>query len=186
MAQTAPKGGRMMALLRAGAGEGPAPLLRRAVWSVEPDAPVSGIAPGRALAGAFAGERGLVLSLLGAFAALALGLGAVGAYGVTSFAVSRRTRELGVRMALGARRAGVSAMVLREALRPVAVGIVVGCLGGAALAGALGALLFEVAPLDPLTFLAVPALLFAVSVAAVWIPARRAARVDPIVSLRAE
>jgi predicted permease len=186
MGQAALRAGRMMALVRGGVGDGPAPLLRRAVWSVDADAPVSGIAPGTALAGAFAGERGLVLSLLGAFAALALGLGAVGAYGVTSFAVSRRTRELGVRMALGARRGRVSAMVLRDALGPVGVGVLVGSAGGAALSGLLGALLFEIAPLDPPTFLAVPAVLLAVSLAAVWIPARRAARVDPVVSLRAE
>ena len=184
--QAGPSSGRMMALVRGGAGTGPAPLLRRAVWSVRADAPVSGIGAASSLAGAFAGERGLVLRLLGAFAALALGLGAVGTYGVTSFAVSRRTRELGVRMALGARRGSVSAMVLREALGPVGVGVLVGTAGGAALSGLLRALLFEVTPLDPATFAAVPLVLLAVSVAAVWIPARRAARVDPVVSLRAE
>jgi putative ABC transport system permease protein len=186
MAQATLRSGRMMALLRGGVGEGPAPLLRRTVWSVDADVPVSGVAPGASLAGAFGGQRGLVLALLGAFAALALGLGAVGVYGVTSFAVSRRTHELGVRMALGARRGRVGAMVLREALRPIAAGVLVGSLGGASLSGLLGALLFEVAPLDPATFLAVPGILLLVSLAAVWIPARRAARVDPVVSLRVE
>lgn len=188
MAQGGPgfSGSRMLALVRAGRDAAPAPLIRRAVRDVNADAPVSGIAPATTLAGAYEGERGLVLALLGVFAALALVLGAVGTYGVTAFTVSRRTRELGVRMALGARRSGVSAMVLREALVPVGAGVLAGVLGGAALSRLLGALLFEVDPLDPITFAAVPLLLLAVSLVAAWIPARRAARVDPVVALRAE
>jgi putative ABC transport system permease protein len=180
-------GDRMLALLRSGgADELVAPPIRRAVWEVEPDAPVYGVARASSLGGVYTGERRLALLLLGVFGGLALVLGAVGTYGVTSFAVGRRTRELGVRLALGAARERVSRMVLRQALMPVGLGLLAGTVAGAASARLLASLLFEVAPLDPLTFAAVPALLLCVSAVAVWIPARRAGRVDPVRSLRAE
>lgn len=180
-------GTRLMALVRSG-GQGPelAASVRRAVWAVDPDAPVSGLARGTELAEGYTGQRGLALLLLGIFGALALCLGAVGTYGVTSFAVRQRTRELGVRVALGADRGGVVALVLRQGLLPVGGGLVAGTVAGAALSRVLASLLFEVAPLDPVTFAVVPLLLLAVSGLAVWIPARRAARVDPMVSLRTE
>lgn len=189
MAQGGPgfEGDRMLALVRSGAAyRRVAPTIPAAVREVEPDAPVYGVAPASSLAGAYTGERRLALLLLGVFGGLALVLGAVGTYGVTSFAVGRRTRELGVRLALGAERGSVSRMVLRQALAPVGLGLSAGIVAGAALARLLASLLFEVTPLDPLTFAAVPCLLLGVSALAVWIPARRAARVDPLRSLGAE
>lgn len=189
MAQGGPgfSGSRMLAVVRTGErGDALAPLIRGAVWDVASEAPVYGLARGTALAGTYLGERRLVLMLLSAFGLLALVLGSVGAYGVTAFAVSRRTRELGVRLALGADHRGVTAMVLGEGLLPVGLGLVAGGLLGAAASRLLASLLFEVHPLDPATFVAVPLVLLGVSAVAVWIPARRAGRVDPVVSLRAE
>ncbi len=189
MAQGGPgfSGDRMLTLVRSGmAHDQVAPAIRRAVWEVDADAPVSGMARASSLTGAYTGERRLALLLLGVFAGLALLLGAVGTYGVTSFAVGRRTRELGVRIALGAERTRVSRMVLGQALVPVALGLLMGTVAGAALARVLASLLFEVTPLDPLTFSTVPLVLLGVSVVAVWVPARRAGRVDPVRSLAAE
>jgi putative ABC transport system permease protein len=121
--------------------------------------------------------------LTGAFAALALALAAVGIFGVLAFSVSRRTREFGIRMALGAQSSAVLRMVLREALGITAVGIAVGLIAASALTRSLASLLFGVAPLDVLNFAGAAALLAAVALAACAIPAWRAARVDPAVAL---
>jgi putative ABC transport system permease protein len=122
--------------------------------------------------------------LTGAFAVLALALSAVGIFGVLAFSVSRRTREFGIRMALGAQSATVLRMVLCEALGITAVGICAGLIAASALTRSLASLLFGVAPLDALTFAGAAALLAAVALAACAIPACRAARVDPAVTLR--
>ncbi len=180
-------GSRLLAVLRTdGATPALPPLVRKVVGDVDADAPVYGLASATALTGAYTGERRLVLLLLGIFAALALGLGAVGTYGVTAFAVSRRTREVGVRLALGADRGGITVLVLRQGLAPVALGLLAGAAAGAAGSRLLTSLLFEVHPLDPVTFLVVPVLLVAVSTLAVWVPARRAARMDPVRALSSE
>jgi hypothetical protein len=180
-------GSRLLAVLRTGEGAAALPpLLRKAVWDVDGDAPVHGVADAATLSGAYTGERRLVLLLLGIFAALALGLGAVGTYGVTAFTVSRRTREVGVRLALGADRGGITTLMLRQGLVPVISGLLAGAAAGAAGSRLLTSLLFEVHALDPVTFLAVPLLLVAVSTLAVWVPARRAARMDPVRALRSE
>ncbi|HZD03686.1 MAG TPA: ABC transporter permease, partial [Longimicrobiales bacterium] len=134
MAQGGPgfRGGRLLAVLRTAEGAQAVPaLLRRAVWEVDPDASVSGLTDARDLTEAYTGERRLILLLLGTFAALALGLGAVGTYGVTAFAVSRRTREVGVRLALGADQGGITSLVLRQGLEPVMMGLMAGVLAGA-------------------------------------------------------
>jgi predicted permease len=130
--------------------------------------------------------RRLVLVLLLAFAALALLLSAAGVYGVMSYGVSQRTREIGIRMALGARGAAILAMILVGAARVLAIGIVAGLLAAALLTRALDSVLYGVGALDPLTFAAVPAVIAAVGLLAGAIPAVRAARVDPMESMRAD
>ena len=126
------------------------------------------------------------MTLVGAFAVLALLLGAVGIFGVVSFATARRTRELGVRMALGAKGRDVKRLVIGETLRTVAVGITLGITGAAAGVRVLRGLVYGVSAADPLTFIAVPMVVTAVAVLAAAIPARRASRVDPITALRAD
>jgi ABC-type antimicrobial peptide transport system permease subunit len=125
-------------------------------------------------------------TLLAGLAAVALVLCAIGIYGVISFATAQRTREIGVRMALGADRSSIRRMVLREGSRVVAVGMCVGLLGSIAATRSLQKLLFQVQPIDPVTMATVCALLVAVALLACYVPARRATRVDPVVALRAE
>jgi ABC-type antimicrobial peptide transport system permease subunit len=130
--------------------------------------------------------RRFQVEVLGLFALLALALCAVGIYGVVGYAVSRRTFEIGVRMALGADLADVRRMVVRDALRPVAAGLGVGVAGALALTRVLRAELFGIQPHDPATFMAVVLTLLVVALVAAYLPARRASRVDPVVALRAE
>jgi putative ABC transport system permease protein len=131
-------------------------------------------------------SRRFSLVLVGAFAALALLLAAIGIYAVLAYTVARRTHEIGVRMALGARSGDVVREVLGQGLRVTAIGIVLGAAGALVLMRFLQSLLYEVRPTDPLTFAGVLLLLVIVSVAASYLPARRAMRVDPMVALRNE
>ena len=133
-----------------------------------------------------AAPQRLSAAALAGFAVGALLLAAIGLYGVLAFAVAQRTREIGVRVALGAERAQVLALVLERGMRLVAVGLLLGLPSALAAARLLQSLLYETRAFDPLTFVAVPALLAAVSLAACYLPARRAAAVDPAVTLRAE
>jgi putative ABC transport system permease protein len=126
------------------------------------------------------------LTLLGGFAALALLLTAVGIYGVMSFVVSQRTRELGIRIALGAQVRDVHRMVVNQGLRLVAVGLVAGLIVALFVTRSLASWLFGVGTADPATLVAVSLLLLLVGVTACWVPARRATRVDPMVALRSE
>jgi putative ABC transport system permease protein len=126
------------------------------------------------------------MELLGGFSGIALLLAAVGLYGVLAFSVSQRSREIGIRLALGAQRAHVLRLVLRQGMALVLAGTAIGLVGALALARLLGSLLFEIKPNDPTTFAVVPLVLAATALIACWIPARRAARVDPIESLRTE
>jgi ABC-type antimicrobial peptide transport system permease subunit len=124
-----------------------------------------------------------VLSL---FAALAVALAAVGIYGVLSYGVGQRTQEIGVRMALGARLGDILALVIGQGAMLVGIGAIAGLAGALALSKVLHGLLFEVTASDPLTYVGVALLLFAVALAAMLLPARRAATVDPVVALKAD
>ena len=117
---------------------------------------------------------------------MALLLTAIGLYGVLAYNVGQRSREIGIRMALGAQKSQVLSLVIRHGLRLILVGIGVGLVAALALTRVMGSLLFEVRPTDPVTYLAVSALLLVVGFLACWLPARRATRVDPIQSLRYE
>ena len=159
---------------------------RHEVAAIDPDLPIYQV---RTLAQMrednIAPER-LYLTLLGGAALIALALAAVGIYGVVAFSVAQRQREIGVRMALGAQRSAVLAMVLRSGLKVAGAGILLGLIAAMMLARLLSGLLFGVGSTDPLTFAVVPLLLISVTLIACWLPARRAARVDPMVALRAE
>jgi predicted permease len=124
--------------------------------------------------------------LLGAFAGIAFLLAAVGVYGVVAYSVSQRTREFGVRMALGAETGDVAWIVLGHGLRIAALGIVFGLAGGLAVSQFLRELLFQVSPYDPATFAIVAAVFAGVTLLACWVPARRATKVDPMIALRYE
>jgi putative ABC transport system permease protein len=124
--------------------------------------------------------------LVGIFAALALVLAMAGVYGVMAYAVSRRTSEIGVRIAMGANRPAILRLVMGQGLQLAALGIVIGCALAVVLSQALRGMLFAIAPTDPLVFVTVPILLLATAAAATAVPALRASRVDPIQALRAE
>jgi ABC-type antimicrobial peptide transport system permease subunit len=126
------------------------------------------------------------MTLLGVVALIALTMAALGVFGVLSYTVTQRTRELGIRLALGAAPGAVRRMVVRQGLGLVVTGLVIGLAGALALVRVMSSLLYGVEPTDPLTFLSVAAVLIGVAIAASYLPARRATRVDPIIALRAE
>jgi len=160
--------------------------VRSVLAELDPEARAVQIATVNDLAAAALRQPRFQVTLVGTFAGLALVLGAVGIFGVVSFATARRTRELGVRMALGAQPRDVHVLVIGETLRTVMVGLVVGLVSAAAGARLLRALVYDVSPTDPLTFVAVAVVVTLVSVLAAAIPARRASRVHPVVALRAD
>ena len=162
------------------------PRVRSAIASVDATVPVNAPRLVATLVSDSAARTRFTVILLATFAIVALSLGAVGIYGVVAYAVARRTREIGVRMALGARGSDVLAMVLRAGGILTAAGVVLGTVIAFAASRALAGFLFGVTPSDPVVFTAVPALLAAVALGACAIPARRAARVDPVVALRAD
>ncbi len=124
--------------------------------------------------------------LLGIFATIALTLAMIGIYGVMAFSVTQRTHEIGIRMALGAQKSDVLGMVVRQGLKLALIGVVIGIGGALVLTRFLSSLLFGVEPTDPLTFVAVSLILCAVALVACYIPARRAAKLDPMVALKYE
>jgi ABC-type antimicrobial peptide transport system permease subunit len=160
--------------------------LAREVRAVDPDQPTYGIRTmGEIVAYATAARR-FSMQLLGAFAVLALALAAVGIYGVMAFVVGQRTREIGIRIALGAHPRAVVRLVLGQALVLAAAGVVTGIAAAAVVTRLLSGLLFEVRATDPMTYTLIAGLLGTTAAAAAWRPAHRAARVDPIRALRAE
>jgi predicted permease len=163
-----------------------APALRREVAALDPDTPLIGLTTLEGEIASLTWDYRLFGRVLSVFAATALLLAALGLFGVMSLTVERRRREIGVRMALGARRQGVLRWVLASALRQVAAGLALGLALGIGLARALQGLLYGVEPWDPRVLLTVAAVLTATALAASWLPARRAARLDPAEALRAE
>ena len=160
--------------------------VRRAVYATDPDQPIEKLATmEEVVAESVAGQR-FNMVLLGAFAALALALAAVGIYGITSYSVAQRTREMGLRMALGAQPGTVLWMVLKEAGALAGVGLAAGLALALGATRLMASLLFGVPATDPATFAVVAVTLGLVSLAAAWLPGRRATRVDPMVALRAE
>ena len=163
-----------------------ADLLRRTVAELNPEVPVSELQTLRTIVAQSTSAPRSTMSLFTIFAALALLLGAVGIYGVVSYSVAQRTAEIGVRMALGAQRRDILRLVMADGTRLALAGVAIGIAGAFAATRAMSSLLYGVTATDPLTFIAVAFLLAAVTLAATYIPARRAMRVDPMVALRYE
>jgi putative ABC transport system permease protein len=163
-----------------------APAIREAIWSVDKDQPITRTATMDDLVTETASERRFALILFEAFSVIALLLSAIGIYGVLAGSVTERTREIGVRAALGATRASLLTLVLRQGLALTAFGAAIGLAGGALASRGLVTLLFNTSRFDLMTYSGVAALLVVVATLACWIPAWRAARVDPAVALRAE
>lgn len=160
--------------------------LQQAVWSVNANLPVSGIQTMEDLYGDSMASTSFTLVMLAIAGSMALALSLIGIYGVISYAVSQRTREMGIRLALGAPKSILRWMFVRSALRLTLVGVAIGTITAIALMRLMKTLLFGVSPLDPLTFVAVPVVLGAAAVLASYLPARRAAAIDPVEALRAE
>jgi putative ABC transport system permease protein len=158
----------------------------REAWAVNPALPVTGVMSLEAILSRSMDPRRFNTLLLGLMAGLALVLAAVGLYGVLSYRVNQRTREIGVRMALGATRGAVVWLVVRQGMSAAGVGAVLGLWGASELTWLLDHLLYGVSPVDPGVFLAAPAVLMGVALVATWLPAFRASRVDPMVALRSE
>jgi len=159
---------------------------RRAIYELAPQYPVDDIQPMTARAAGAAAQTRFSAVLLGLFAATALALAAIGIYGVMTLVVTARTREIGIRMALGADRYSVRRLVVSEGVRLVSVGVILGLAGALACTRVLQKLLFDLSPTDPVTYCATVGLLGLATLAASWVPARRASSVDPVVALRAD
>ena len=160
--------------------------VRNRIHAVEPGQPVQDIQNVADLVSQSVATRRYTLILVGAFAAVGLLLAAVGVYGVISYATSQRAREFGIRIALGATRGRVISDVLRGSVVLITLGTMVGVLGAFLLTRSLTSLLFEVSPLDVLSFSAAVALLAFISIGASLLPAWRASRVDPIIAMQSE
>ena len=150
------------------------------------DHPVSSVSTLEALLARAQANRRFTTLLLGVFAAVALMLAAIGVYGVIAYSTQQRTQEIGIRLALGATERHVITMVIVEGLKIGMCGMAIGVAAALVLTRLMSGLLFEVGERDPLTFVSLPLLLMTLAVAASWIPARRAVKINPIVALRAE
>ena len=160
--------------------------IRREVQALDPQLPVFRVTTLETELSNTLRQPRFQATLLGGFAAIALLLASIGIYGVTSHAVSQRTQEVGIRMAMGAQRSMVRALMLRQHVTPALAGIAVGLAGAFMLSRFLASLLYGIRAVDPLTYVTVTVVLIAVAIAACWIPASRAMRVDPLVALRAD
>jgi predicted permease len=160
--------------------------LRQAVWSVNPNLPLAAVQTLEEIQAQSMAQTSFAMAMLAIAASVALLLGVVGIYGVIAYIAAQRTREIGIRMALGAQIGDVRRMFLRHGLWLTAAGIAVGIGAALVLTRVIAALLFGVGPMDPMTYAAVSAVLAAVALLATYLPARRASRVDPVVALRAD
>jgi putative ABC transport system permease protein len=161
-------------------------LLRRKVAEIDPALPVFKAASMSTVISTRLNNRRAIMILLVSFAAVALLLAAIGIYGVLAYDVSQRTREIGIRGAIGATREQIVALILRQGLWKAIVGLIVGLGGALLLSRYLATLLFDMRPTDPLAYMVVTLLLLGVAILASYLPARRAARIDPIIALRSE
>jgi putative ABC transport system permease protein len=160
--------------------------VRQAIRAQDPDQPADSFKTMRELISDSVAERRFTLILIAGFAAIALLMASIGIYGVVAYLVSQRTQEIGIRMALGAGRRDVLAMILKQGMRWAAIGLAIGLIAAFGLSRLLSGFLFGITPTDPLTFFVIALLLTMVALLACWIPARRAAKVDPMVALRQE
>ena len=184
-AQT-PFRGMMLAVSTAANPQALVPALREQVAALDRNLPVAKIQTLEQIVAQSVTQPRFNLLLLGAFAALALALAALGIYGVISYSVTRRTRELGVRMALGAQASDVLRVIVGQGLKLALAGVLLGLGGAFSLTRLMKTMLFNVSPTDPLTFVALALLLTAIALLACWLPARRATKVDPLAALRHE
>ena len=160
--------------------------IRTAVRGVDPKLVVLNIRPMDTIVGQTIETRRFNTLLLGLFAALALSLAATGVYGVLQYSVIQRKREMGIRIAIGATSSNMIGLIVGQAVRLAALGVVIGLVGAFALTRVIRALLFDTDPLDGLTFVASAAVLVLIAVLSSYLPARRALRIDPIIAMRAE
>ena len=160
--------------------------IKNAIWSVDKDQPIVRVATMDSLIAASAAERRFVLILFEAFGLVSLILAATGIYGVLSGGVTERTREIGVRSALGASRGDILTLIIRQGMALTGIGIGLGLTGAVVASQVLATLLFDVSQLDPWTYVGVIVLLVGVSMIACGVPAWRAAKIDPMVALRYE
>ena len=162
-----------------------APLVRDQLRALDPALPM-GVRTMDDVVAASIGERRFHVVLISAFGSVALGLAIVGIVGVVSYAAAQRTRDIGVRIALGAQRREVAALMVGQGMRPIVAGLIIGSAVALYLTRFIKTMLFGVEPTDPLTFTGVVVLLGTIALLACWVPARRASQVDPVVTLRAD
>jgi len=160
--------------------------VRKTVWEIDRDQPVSNISTMEEVLSDSLSRQRFSMLLLAVFAGVALVLAAVGLYGVMSYSVAQRTREIGLRMALGAQTRDVLKLVVGQGLKLVLVGVAVGLLGAFALTRLMASLLYGVSATDPLTLATISLMLIGVAALASYVPARRATKVDPLTALRYE
>jgi predicted permease len=160
--------------------------VRNAIWAVDKDQPVADIETMHQIVSEAIARQRFSMLLLDIFAALALVLAAVGIYGVMSYSVAQRTHEIGIRMALGARRADVLQMTVKQGLKLVGAGMILGLAAAFLMTRVLASLLYGISATDPITFIGISLVLLAVAILASYVPALRATKVDPIVALRAQ
>jgi ABC-type antimicrobial peptide transport system permease subunit len=158
----------------------------QAVWSVNSNLPVASVSTMQDIYSQSMARTSFTLVMLAIAGTMALALGVLGIYGVISYAVSQRTREIGIRMALGAKKSELAWMFVRSALVLTGIGVAIGVVAAAGLTQFMKSLLFGISPLDPFTYVAIPFFLVFSAVLAGYLPARRAAAVNPVEALRAE
>jgi putative ABC transport system permease protein len=176
----------MMVVRTESAPSGYVAAIKREIQLIDKDQPISSMKPMMAYLEESIAQRRFNMLLLGLFATLALVLAAIGIYGVISYSVAQRTREFGIRIALGAGRADILALMTRQGMRPALLGLVIGLAAAAATTRFMASLVFQVSVTDPMIFAVVALVLALVALAACLLPARRASRVDPIEALRYE